>query len=676
MNLFTADILPFKPASLRGDTWLHGNYCCFDVETLGVDVTDPDNALLCVAWQSNDNVMHSEYLGKSRCLPERFIEAIGKADFLIAHNAKFEGHWLAICGDVQTDRLWADPMLMEWVLLGSNPNRWSLSLDETAQRYGYAAKDTLVQTMFDAGCDIATIPDVWLLERCRNDVTMTLQIFRRQLKLLEQRKLLHIAVSRCIFSSVLVEIERNRIFLDAAMVEDLHGKATLELHAAKQHQLQLIGREVNERSPNEMIPLVYGLYPAQKPEKGEVPAEEDKIESLGFKEIADRRGNPKRGKTSSSWPEGRPMLNKHVLEDLKKQAKTPKQKQWIANREHISQRASLLSKNLDFFLGVCRERGRAFCAEIMLGITATHRTSGRGRPLTFADGKTRSVQSQNMPRELKKLQVPSHDDYLVFDLDGSQLEFRAAAFLCNDPIAKADIADKGFDAHIQTLAVKLHGCFDIDVYRALFKRYKAGDQEVKKQRADNTLTKADTFKPLFGGTSGSKLQVAYYEFFNNKYSAIAQAQAGWLRELSATGKIKSCTGMEFTWLLGSRADGTIINRSTGKPIKPSAYNYPIQYFGGAELIPISIIYLYYMTRHLRVRLNNTVHDSVVGEVHKDDVQEFLRLAAQAFTEVPYHHLLTYYGIDYDVPIAAECTLGDHVGQGKSVVFERLRGNQI
>lgn len=643
----------------------NGNWLCWDVEADGVDATKAE--LICVCWITPNKPLQWHF---GNALPDALLRDISEADFLVADHCKYEGHFLARAGVDPTEHAWFDTMLAEWVLLGNNKQGLSISLDAMADREGLPRKRPLVQAMFEAGVSPADVPESYLLERCKRDVLVTAELMHRQVARLCERGITHLAMQRAQYAQALGCMEREHITQDPERVRKAHADATAKLLTLQTEMDKLIGRKVNTSSPNEMIPLVYGLWSTHaKPDHS--------LLTLGFAEQCNRRGKPMRGAANSSWPEGRPKLNKRVLDDLALRAKTPLQKRWIELRAAIGEQKALLDKNLNFFLGVANEFGGNYQIEIMQGVTGTHRTSGRGKPRTFANGTTLAPQPQNTPRALKGLQCSPDPDWLVFDADGEQLEFRGAAFLCNDAIAKADIMDPGFDAHIQTLSVKLHGAYDKEFYDELFRRYKAGDKEVKLQRADNKLTKGDTFKPLFGGMSGTKLQVAYYRFFNERYSDIADVQAAWLTSFLRDGKLRTITGLEFSWNIGCRGDGTWINTASGKPIKPSVYNYPIQYFSGGELIPLCILALHARIKAgIRAKLVNTVHDSVVGLVHKDDVAKLQEAVRKAFTVDAYQMLLKYYGIDYDVKLGVELSVGTHVGEGKSVVYRAVRGVAI
>lgn len=686
MNILT---LP----NITGAAYVTGRWVCVDLETTNRDHGDartPENFVVCVGWQCGtgdtfDGPPRSYYGPLLEC--RELWQEVERADFVIAHHCKFESHWFLRVGFDATSKLWYDPMLGEWVLLGNNPKKLSLALGSVSPRYGERPKERLVAALINGGVCPSEIPQPWLLQRVRDDVESTARVARKQIALLQKRKQLHLAALRCLMAPVLADIERNGIGLDKERVLEAHAAYTAKYLKLKERLDALTGG-INERSPNEMIPFVYGVWPANA-------TDEDKaaIQPLHFKEKTDRRGKPQRGKASKSWPDGRPKLNKHVLQTLHKQAKTERQKQWLELREAIGQAYAAISKNLDFFKGVVEEDDCWFYADLMQGVTATHRLSGRGKPRAFKQFRKKdkdvfkSVQGQNMPREFKPLQCSRRPGYKASDADAKQLEFRGAAFLGQDPVAMANIRDPNFDAHIQTLTVMLNGTYDADVYRDLFERYKAGDKEVKFQRNDNQLCKSHTYKPLFGGESGTPVQEAYYRWFRENYKGITEECTRWLREVESTGEHRAASGMIFRFTVTFKQMGDSVmsfDVDRKKPLKPAVFNYDVQELSTGEIVPIVVVCLHHRIRHAHALpapktppqlvdayLSNTVHDSVAGDVREgaENERQWVQQVRAAFTEDVLVWLREAYGIDFNVPLGCEVSIGTHIGEGQQFSFE-------
>jgi len=90
-------------------------------------------------------------------------------------------------------------------------------------------------------------------------------------------------------------------------------------------------------------------------------------------------------------------------------------------------------------------------------------------------------------------------------------------------------------------------------------------------------------------------------------------------------------------------------------------NYPVQCVATADIVPIGVVYQWHLMRvaELESYLINTVHDSSVGEVHPGEVEVFKEIGEWAFTTLIYEYLDRVYGIDFNVPLAAECKMSEN-----------------
>jgi DNA polymerase family A len=662
---------PISVSALRGEHYIAAPWFCLDFETTNIrngDARIPENRIVCVAWQVNKG----DALGKVKSFYGDLFDAVEfwqdlravaeAGGYAVAQQCKFEAHWLLRHEYDAPGILWGDPLLFEWVLLGNNPDGLSLSLDELAARYcPELRKEPFIDALMQGGTCPSEMPAHLLLARCERDVYSTAVIARRQIATLARRGQLHLAALRCMLAPILAHIERQGIALDGERVRAKHAEYTTKYLELKEALDGMTGG-INERSPNEMVPFVYGLWPTNA-------TEEDKarIKPLGFRELTNARGTPKRGKATKSWPDGRPKLNKNVLAVLERKATTERQREWVQIRKAIGQAYAALSKNLDFYLGIVTERGGWWYGNILQGIVATHRLSGTGMPQEFAmfGGDSKSCQPQNQPREFKGLVTARRPKHKASDADAKQLEFRVAAMLGQDAKAMADIRDADFDAHIQTLTTMLDGEYTRARYLELLTRYRAGDAEVKWQRNDGATCKSHTYKPLFGGEYGTEREEAYYRWFREHYSGITAECTRWLRQVEATGELRCATGLIFRWRVSfDQRSGESIDTRSGKKLKPSVFNYPVQHLAG-EIMVLADVCLFYLLRQQNVRaaIVNLVHDSTPAEVHEDDREPWCQAVAQAFTVETKYYLREVYGIDFNVPLGCEVTVGDHLGEG-------------
>jgi DNA polymerase I-like protein with 3'-5' exonuclease and polymerase domains len=136
-------------------------------------------------------------------------------------------------------------------------------------------------------------------------------------------------------------------------------------------------------------------------------------------------------------------------------------------------------------------------------------------------------------------------------------------------------------------------------------------------------------------------------------------QTGWTHEVLKNKFQVSPLGMRYYW------PDTQMTRSGYITNTTSIFNYVVQGSATAEIIPIVLVWLWYAVRDLRVRLILTVHDSVILEVHKDDVETLKPIIAQCFTNCVYRTLRDLYGYEWrSVPLACEIKFGTHWSEGK------------
>src|SRR5581483_8176438 len=344
-----------------------------------------------------------------------------------------------------------------------------------------------------------------------------------------------------LLTPVLAEIEQEGMAVDPEAVRAEYAKAIAK-QTELQFQMDAITGGIKLLSKIQMPALLY--------------------DTLGFKELTNKRGEPKR------TPTGERMWDTDTIQELK--ATNATQRKFLELHKELSKVTALLSKNLEFFRGICDEYGGVFYGEIQQTNTGTHRTSSRGVPVTFKTqlnekGKpiTRRVQFQNFPRLLKKVFRAKRPGWLFAEPDGSQIEFRCAAFLGDDDQAIADIADPNFDAHLLTASV-LHNCTTEDVKREKKEAQAAGRDDWRQ------LAKSDTYKPLYGGKYGTPEQERYYAYFRKRYSGIAKAQAAWVIEAIETKRQRTPWGLTYYWPTARRASNGTVN------VETAVDNYPVQ----------------------------------------------------------------------------------------------------
>lgn len=256
--------------------------------------------------------------------------------------------------------------------------------------------------------------------------------------------------------------------------------------------------------------------------------------------------------------------------------------------------------------------------EFMQCVTATGRLSSR------------NPNFQNMPRgntfAIRKVVESRFEGGFILEGDYSQLEFRVAGFLAKDAQAYIDVND-GTDVHSYTASII--GC--------------------SRQEA-----KAHTFKPLYGGVTGTEAQQRYYRAFKDKYEGVTAWHEQLQREAVQKRVITLPSGRQYAFPHARWTEwGTATNRT-------AICNYPVQGFATADLLPTALVRLdnAMRSRNMISVICNTVHDSIVLDVHPDEKEACIGLLAYAMKSLP-EETMNRYGIEYDMPVGIELKIGEN-----------------
>lgn len=564
---------------------------------------------------------------------ETLIQHIQEADYIVAHQAKYEMMWLKRMGMDLGNVIAFDTKIAEYVLLGNLASGdgsmapRSTSLDACARRRGLEGKDPVVNLLMGRGINPVRMPRSWLQGRCERDVEETEEIFLLQREQLRKTNRLPVLFTRSILTPVLGDTEFNGMFLDKDRVleeyED-HRQRFIKLNA----KMDELTGGINWKSPKQVGEFIY--------------------DTLKFPEFRRPNGEAKR------TPAGKRITEQKWLDKLKPETK--RQEEFLKLKKDLGKVNAALSKNLEFFKGIVDEYGGLFHAEFNQTATATHRLSSSGIRTAFEQfEKDKQVQFQNLPNAFKRLFTARRDGWLIGEADGSQLEFRVAGHLGNDDQVREDIKHH-HDAHKFTGSALFHAPEEwlSEMDKHIPELEKLGSKVTKKERKNS---KAHTFKPLYGGQSGTKREQAYYAAFKARYSQLADTQAGWVRNVLNHKKLITPWGMRYYWPYARMAKSGYVN------VGSAVFNYPIQALATAEIIPVAVTFFWHRVREEglsdKIIFVNTVHDSVIAEVHPDHQDDFRRLAIQAFGEDVYHYLRVVYGIEFSVPLGAGIMLAEH-----------------
>ena len=581
----------------------NSTFMVLDFETTNLDKGDPlnaDNQLVLACWDIHtaEGVVRKHRFGDEYDMQE-LLDDINEVDFLVAQFSKFEMQWLKRIGLELRDVLVYDTMLGAWVLDGNRSN--PRNLDALADRYNLKGKQSLVSALIKAGVCPSVIKREWLLEYCEDDLSVTYDVFVRQRLQLQAAGQLHLVHTRNLTAAVLADIEFEGLVLDPVAVQEEYAKVNAQLLEAGEKLYELTGG-INMSSPKQVSEYLF--------------------ETLKFKIPRDHRGK------EMLTGKGVPSTAAAAIAALK--PTNAKQREFLQWYEQYNTADTLLSKTLTFMLNVCKENDCKFYGSFNLGIAGTHRLTSSGRPILFkGEKKPKGIQLQNIPRQYKRLFWSGHEDWLVAEGDGAQLEFRVAADLGRDAVAMQEIKD---DADVHTVTAD----FLLEHGYPGFAECSAKDRRQE--------SKQYTFKPLYGGKSGHSSVVEYCQFFTEKSADIARTQGDWAFTALQTGKQVTPYGMVFYW------PGTTMSRSGYISNTTQIYNYPVQGFATGEIIPIALIHFWHRSRNHRIRIFTTIHDSIGVYVHKDETEICKELFKVSLTDDVFRYLRDIYNYEFITPL--------------------------
>jgi DNA polymerase-1 len=249
---------------------------------------------------------------------------------------------------------------------------------------------------------------------------------------------------------------------------------------------------------------------------------------------------------------------------------------------------------------------------------------------------------QNMPRggtfPVKRVFISRWEGGKIMEADFAQLEFRVAAFLSQDPVAMKEVED-GFDVHSYTAKVITD----------------AG------QPTSRQVAKTHTFAPLYGATGYGRTppEAAYYTHFMEKYQGIANWHKVLAKQALNYKYIKIPSNREFAFTeVQRKRDGTVTHFTAIK-------NYPVQSFATADIVPLALVEIYKRLVQYKSKVVNSVHDSIVIDVHPDEIEDMVRVIDEVQAELV-ELINKKWSINFNVPLALESKLGDNWLEQKDV----------
>ena len=612
---------------------------------------------------------------------ERVQMLLDEATVLICHNAAHDLLWLWESG-FNYDGPVFDTMLAEYVL--QRGQKEPLSLEACAERYELDTKkqDTLKE-YFAKGVSTRDIPYNELCDYLVADLEATQQLADKQMLRLNRQDdaglmgtvdltnqvavcLSRIyqrgfAVDLSVLDTVREEFEQERADLERdlqAHVRRLMGDTPINLNSPEQLSWVVYSRKVLDKQywGNAIDPYMddadfrslmaggtqrlyktkatqcrecNGSGQVRKVKKDGTPfARTNKCAScsgagyhlVAGKELAGLKFKPPGPKWASANGFSTSKQNLETLEKAARVKGMTDAVDFLSKVRRLSAVDTYLSSFVDGIRIYTKQDGKLH-VRLTQHMTSTGRFSGRDPNM------------QNMPRggtfPVKKVFVSRFDGGKIMEADFAQLEFRAAAYLSQEGVAIEEVST-GFDVHSYTAKVITD----------------AG------QPTDRQTAKAHTFAPLYGATGFGRTpaEAEYYTHFTEKYKGIGVWHSRLAKEAIATGKITTPSGREFAFPDVVRKPNGRVSHFT--QIK----NYPVQSFATADIVPIALLHIDKLLDGMMSCVVNTVHDSIVIDVHPDEERRVISVIEETNRVLP--DLITIrWGLVFNVPLELEAKIG-------------------
>jgi len=612
---------------------------------------------------------------------ERVQWYLDEATILICHNAAYDLMWLWESG-FKYDGPVFDTMLAEYVL--QRGIKEPLSLEACAERYDLDTKkqDTLKE-YFKKGLSTRDIPYNELCEYLSADLNATQQLCDKQVRRLhscDDAGLLNTVVLTNEVAVCLARIYQRGFTVDKNALETVREEFEQEkkqlIDDLQAHVRRLMGdTPINLNSPEQLSWVIYSrkvkdkqhwinaidpymddkdfrrlikkdtdrLYKTsaeqcvtckgtgyiRKTKKNGMPFARDSrcphcdgagYHLLSCEDVAGLKFKPPSPKWSSANGFSTSKQNLEILESAAKQHGMDDAVDFLYKVRRLSAVDTYLSSFIEGIQMYTKQDGKLH-VRLLQHRTATGRFSGA------------EPNMQNMPRggtfPVKKVFVSRFAGGKIMEADFAQLEFRTAAYLSQDKVAINEVST-GFDVHSYTAKVITD----------------AG------QPTDRQTAKAHTFAPLYGATGFGRTpaEAEYYTHFTQKYRGVAEWHSRLAKEAIETRKITTPSGREFSF-------PDVVRKVTGRVSHfTQIKNYPVQSFATADIVPIALLHIDDLLQDMKSCIVNTVHDSIVIDVHPDEESQVINVIDETNKALPY--LITQrWGVEFNVPLLLEAKIG-------------------
>lgn len=656
-------------------------------------------------WPDNKMVIggckYSE--GQVVFFDDKYFDVPIKPELIIGQNFKFDITY------IHRDNLalyktlinidWWDTSVAEYILTAQQ-HKYP-SLNEMSEKYGLPSKPDKIKEYWDKGIDTTDIPEEELKEYLIHDVTTTETIAHKQILLARERDQYDLIIHHSNVAKALAEMEYNGLQVEQDRMETARVKLQEEKEELEQDLLydlyttySYIPSDIwNLQSDKQLSSIIFGGY-----------IEWSFLEEVGTKAVTRVVGKEPIGVYKSGKRKGETRY-KNIKEEVEVPDKeriegsahinllgiNPK-KEW-ANANGYSTSDEILKELLKHYQGLKQQPTKKIrWIESILRLRYLNKMISTYcvglAKMIFPDGKihhslnntatdtarlsSTKPNAQNIPSgkndPVKSFFVSRFGNKgSIVQVDYSQLEVVWQAFVTGDKNLKQGIIE-GIDFHCKRLAKK-----EGKSYEEIYDLCKVKeDPEWSGKRRD---IKVFTFQRAYGAGAAAiskstgmdiktvknliQNEVEMYpdvEGHFDKVKALSERNSK-----DGVGYYKSITGRAYHYKYYDNYDG--------KSMSPTQLrNYDIQGGATGDLVPIYILDLFKRLTSSpvcdKVFLINTVHDSVILDVHNDVLDLVCKGLKKYLEDVS--TLKSYLGLDFDIPLKVDVEAGSDWGSLKTI----------
>lgn len=566
------------------------------------------------------------------------LEEIDKASLVVGHNIKFDLLYIYRLTSNILPRIW-DTQLAAYILSGQR--HLYASLDElTAEYVGkHALKDDKIKEYWKAGVRTEDIPKTELESYLRTDVYNTEAIFKKQWLEAEELGLIPLMMVQMDALRATIEMNRNGMYVDWAYVE-LMCQHYGELIDRTDGVIKSLAGHLDYMSPKQLSLYFFGGQEkyVERELVGEYKNGKPKYKNVEKINIIEGDYKP----TTEIGKSGYYSVDDTVLKGLSSKGDR------LAEQLLIMRSAKKIKETYYEGLKDLRFPDNNIYPNLNHCSTKTGRLSATNP----------NLQNQTDAGDVKRAYISRFPNGKILELDYSQLEMVALAYLANDKQLIEDI-NNGRDMH-RELYNGMYGRYPTDAERKPFKRF--------------------SFLLVYGGgvttlmaQSGCDRATAkkFISTFYTRYKGVKQYHESIVKEANDKAVVsydEVVSGPQYTYYHPSPTGRHYVFKKYASDYKAGELtfsptelkNWPIQGFATGDVVPMMVGILLRKLEEAglshKALLVMTVHDSVLLDTEDEVCYDAACIAKDTLEKAPLY-LKQYFNIDFPCQLKVGVDVG-------------------